>query len=478
MQQAPLPDDESARIAALAESGLLDTPTERVFDALTQAAAVICDTPIALVSLIDQRRQWFKSAIGLSQGAQTPRDAAFCAHAILAPRQLMEIPDAARDERFSDNPLVTGAPDIRFYAGAPLLTRDGHALGALCVIDRKPRELNDMQRHALRELAHAVTALIDARRQQADSERQLHRLYHDTPAMLYSLDGSGRLIAASQLWLDRLGYTRDEILGRNPREFMTPASREAFLQVRQGYWSAGGCRDHACQFVRADGSVIDVLMSAVVERAAHGEPVRALCVLTDVTEQLRLQRELQRVAHEDSLTGASNRGRFVELLGAEIERANRHGRALSLVLFDVDRFKQVNDTYGHAAGDAALRSLAAVAKAQLRRSDVLGRLGGEEFALLLPETGGDGALQVAERLREAVAAIPVAHADRSFAVTISLGVSSLLPGDTPDRVLARADEALYAGKRSGRNRTVAWEARTAQSTLERLAFLETSVMAV
>lgn len=146
-----LPPDEAERLASLRALGLLDTPAEERFDRITRLARVLFDVPIALISLVDADRQWFKSRSGLD-AEQTPREISFCGHAILG-SDLFEIPDATRDERFRDNPLVAGEPDLRFYAGAPLSAPDGRKIGTLCVVDRRPRELTPAQRAALRDLA-------------------------------------------------------------------------------------------------------------------------------------------------------------------------------------------------------------------------------------------------------------------------------------------------------------------------------------
>jgi signal transduction histidine kinase len=157
----PVPTDEPERLRALRELAILDTAPEASFDDLTALAAEICGTPMALVSLVDERRQWFKSAVGLPT-PETPRDVAFCAHAIVGDG-LFVVPDARADERFADNPLVTGDPNLRFYAGAPLRTRDEHCVGTLCVLDRVPRALRPGQVAALEALARQVEALIELR---------------------------------------------------------------------------------------------------------------------------------------------------------------------------------------------------------------------------------------------------------------------------------------------------------------------------
>jgi GAF domain-containing protein len=158
----PIPKNEAARRAALASYAILDTDPEPSFDDLNHLASFICKTPIALITLVDEHRQWFKSRVGLST-EQTSRDIAFCSHAILQD-DIFVVPDALQDERFRENPLVAGEPHIRFYAGVPLVNDDGYALGTLCVIDQIPRELSATEKEALKALSRLVLGQMELRR--------------------------------------------------------------------------------------------------------------------------------------------------------------------------------------------------------------------------------------------------------------------------------------------------------------------------
>ncbi len=156
------PANEEARIVALNKYAILDTEPERSFDDLTLLASYVCKTPIALISLVDEDRQWFKSRVGID-ASETSRDIAFCSTAILQ-SDVFVVPDALADERFRDNPLVVSDPHIRFYAGAPLINEEGYALGTLCVVDRAPRELAPEQKEALKALGRLVLAQLEFRR--------------------------------------------------------------------------------------------------------------------------------------------------------------------------------------------------------------------------------------------------------------------------------------------------------------------------
>lgn len=172
MRLATIPENEAARLEVLRQFEILDTDAEEAFDDLTRLAAYICGVPIAVISLVDSDRQWFKSRLGLSE-EETSRDISFCSHAILQPGPLV-VRDALDDERFRDNPLVTENPYIRFYAGSPLTTAEGFNIGTLCVVDRTPRDLNQEQLAALRMLSHQVMIQLELRRKIAFLTRALN----------------------------------------------------------------------------------------------------------------------------------------------------------------------------------------------------------------------------------------------------------------------------------------------------------------
>ncbi|WP_196138624.1 GAF domain-containing sensor histidine kinase [Aliikangiella sp. G2MR2-5] len=206
MQTPDIPENESLRLNALNHYDILDTQAEQSFDELTQIVADICGVPIALVSLVDSQRQWFKSKIGLAT-CETERNIAFCAHAILQP-DIFIIENTLKDDRFSDNPLVTGSPNIRFYAGAPLITQDGFALGTLCVIDTKPRSLDKIQMRTLRAVANQVVAQLELRvknkellRTNLVKERILSILAHDLKNSFNSIIGLAKLLSTRKLSL-------------------------------------------------------------------------------------------------------------------------------------------------------------------------------------------------------------------------------------------------------------------------------------
>lgn len=250
MPAARFPDDESERLAALRKLGLLDTPPEPELDAIVRAAAAVCGTPISLVSLVDADRQWFKANLGLEGVEETPRELAFCAHALLG-RDLLEVEDATRDARFADNALVTGAPDIRFYAGMPLALADGARIGTLCVIDRVPRRLDDTQRAALAALAEAAVRIMEGRqRDRRDVARvtaelaRLSQVARFTSHAVIMTDAAGRTTWANE-GLERItGFRPEDLMGRKPGELLqVPETDPATVAAISAALRRGeGCR--------------------------------------------------------------------------------------------------------------------------------------------------------------------------------------------------------------------------------------------
>lgn len=175
MIKPEIPANETQRLAALDQYQILDTLPEQVYDDIAFLATQICEVPIALISLVDSNRQWFKAKVGIDTD-EMQREVALCSHAIVSPEELMIVKDTHRDERFFDNPLVTGAPNIRFYAGAPLITPEGHAVGTLCTIDSKPRKLTPLQKNALAVLSRQIIAQLELRLKIAELEEMEARL--------------------------------------------------------------------------------------------------------------------------------------------------------------------------------------------------------------------------------------------------------------------------------------------------------------
>ena len=190
MKPAPLPPDESGRLKALKDYNLLDTLSEEIYDDITRLASEICRTPISLISLIDENRQWFKSKQRLKVG-ETARKDSFCAHAILNPADIFVVPDARLDDRFSDNPLITGYPNVVFYAGVPLVNPEGYPLGSLCVIDTRPRTLTDNQLLSLRALSKLVSTHFELRKAKAeldDTQAKLQLAERLTPIVNHGVE--------------------------------------------------------------------------------------------------------------------------------------------------------------------------------------------------------------------------------------------------------------------------------------------------
>jgi diguanylate cyclase (GGDEF)-like protein len=349
--EAQWPANETSRIAALHDYDILDSPAEQSFDDLARLAALICDMPIALISFVDGDRQWFKAKVGL-EFSQTPRSQSLCAHAILAPDAVLVRQDLSMDARFAGMSTVVSEPNVRFYAGAPMVTGAGYALGTVCVMDRVPRTLTPEMEDALQALSRQATALLELRRTQA----RLKKTTTDLAEQQYLLDD---------------------------------------------------CRARI--------------------------------------EELHVAQRDQSVT--DALTGLKNRKAFDAVMNEQSSRTERSHSPLALAIVDVDHFKAFNDQHGRAMGDEALQQVALVLASHARTYDYVARYGGDEFALVLPDTSLDAALIVAERVRKAVHELQWDQ----MPLTISVGVATTTTAHDSMTVVERAAGALAQCKRDGRN---------------------------
>ncbi len=307
--KAPIPSNEEARLQAVKDSGILNTPPERSYDQLTELAASICHAPVAILSLIASDRQWFKSKLGLTF-SETSRDVAFCAHTILG-RDVLVVHDARQDQRFADNPLVTSDPNIRFYAGAPLITPEGHALGTLCVLDYVPRQLSEQQREALRVLSSQAVAQIELHKTRTRLQNAETHAHSATEALRASEEFKSRLIACSRdcikvldlegrlIFMNEGGMQELEIcdlgpvLGKPWVEFWEGGDREAaraaLEQARRG--EIGRFTGFFATRIRHEPRWWDVVVSAI--RDAAGNPERILALSRDVTAHKQSENALR-----------------------------------------------------------------------------------------------------------------------------------------------------------------------------------------
>lgn len=309
MQKPQIPKNEEARLAELFSYRILDTLPEEDYDNLTSLASSICETPISLVSLIDPERQWFKSHHGLD-ASETPRDLAFCAHAINRQNEVLVVPDSRKDDRFHDNPLVTGAPDVIFYAGVPLVSSNGFALGTLCVIDNKPKEISDSQIESLRILGKQVVNLMELRRSHFALKET--NTFYDT-VLESALAGSWDWRVKenkefySPRFMEMFGYGPTE-MDNSPdtwKTLMHPDDVAKVDQAFQKHIESKGKEPYmgVVRYFHKDGRIVWVQFSGkVIEWDDDGSPVRVIGSHVDLTE-LKSAQEILELALESNDTG-------------------------------------------------------------------------------------------------------------------------------------------------------------------------------
>ena len=455
MHNYPVPDNENERVNRLESLSILDTIEEESFNRITRVAANTLGMPIAFINFLDTDRQWFKAKTGIDI-SEMPRDYGFCSHTICND-EILEIKDTTSDPRYADNPLVVGDPNIRFYAGAPLCVNDTYNLGTLCIVDTKPRSLSADEKIILTDLASMVTELITLRQiseRALKAEERLIDAVESIPDGFVLFDKDDKLVMCNQRYKDIYSETSEFLI---PGTYFSDMIRKG-VELGQYPEAIGNeeawIENRLSQHSKADSSLEQQLpgdrwLRIEERRTSEGGMVG---FRVDITQLKRQQRELSRLAWTDSLTNCLNRRRFVDLVNNEISRGQRANIPGALVLIDIDHFKKINDVFGHAAGDQVLIELVKRWNVELRDYDQLARIGGEEFAILLPQCDDTVAELVVERLLKITSQRPIRFKGVDIFATLSAGLIIFSHGtDTVDTALARADEALYKAKRQGRN---------------------------
>ncbi|MEQ9771939.1 EAL domain-containing protein [Pectobacterium jejuense] len=448
MSRAPISKDEDKRLAALREYGVKNVLFDPSLSNLISLAANIFSVPIVLVSLVEAERQLFAASVGVPF-CETPRDISFCAHTILK-KKIMVVPDALKDARFKNNPLVVGVPYIRFYAGIPLITPSGHAIGTLCIIDLKPRTtFTKRDEHNLQDLASLVMDKLEMRRLELArkaSQVRFENIANTSPDTILCVNEKGMITFWNTAAEHMLEYTDEEIIGRSINTIVP----DAFV-VQLNHLVTD--RDSLMKGVTLElnvqaksGSLVPVELS--VSMWEDNDNVSYGAILRDITERRRNEERLFLLAHLDPLTGLANR----TLLTSNLETALKNEPAVCIMMVDLDGFKDVNDSLGHSSGDNILVHVAKKIKATVRSGDVVARMGGDEFALLFPGLSDKKvAGKIAEQIIHEISQAMIID-DHQINISASIG-AVLYPeyGLTVQDLLTSADLALYQAKSEGRN---------------------------
>jgi len=285
------------------------------------------------------------------------------------------------------------------------------------------------------------------------SEERFRQLFEDSPLPYQSLDMNGCIVDANAAWLEMMGMDAGSAIGRSFGELMDEGERRKFMSMFPSFIEHGVLDNLQLTISRSDGTPIDIELNGRVAYDAHGDFKQVHCVFQNITERKAMEDELRRLATSDPLTGLANRRAFF----AEADRSRlqcvRYNHPYTAMMLDIDHFKSINDTFGHDVGDQVLKLVSGEMNQQIRTVDILGRLGGEEFAIALPETDLDAACIVAERIRLAVQSFSLETDQGRVAFTISAGLAKLTNAkETNEQLIKQADELLYRAKQNGRNR--------------------------
>ena len=457
MKIAPLPQNEQERLLELRKYDILDTESDVVFDNMVQLASYICKTPIAAISLVDENRQWFKAIFGLN-AKETSRDVAFCAHTILEEDSLI-IENALNDERFFDNPLVTGDPSIRFYAGVPLVTQRGMHLGTLCVIDTEFRQITPEQLSAIKTLAHSVMAHLELRlshkkiRKYVDQLQLSATIFETATENIVVTDANNCFITVNPAFTKTTGYTLEEVIGKTPKMLKSGKQTPEFYSKMWKKLNKDGQWMGEVYNRRKNGEVYIEWLSIKVIYNEDGTVKMYVATFSDITEKKQADEIIWKQANYDLLTNLPNRHFFNDCLKREIKIANRTKKLLAILFIDLDYFKEVNDTHGHEIGDILLVEVARRIGETIRATDTVARLGGDEFIAILSAVEDENDINKVSKLIISKLSMPFDLNGINITISASIGIS-IYPKDSllEKELLSYADKAMYNAKKDGKGK--------------------------
>lgn len=444
----PIPENEQDRLHQLWQYRIVGTRQEKQFDQIAELAAKLFAAPMVAITFVDSDRLWLKARVGLDV-CETPRDVGFCTHAIMHAEPMI-VADTLGDDRFVSNPLVQAKPCVRFYAGAPLIVAGGLCLGTLCIMDTVARRpLLTEEKVQLETLASLIVARLELRRLEF-VDAAIRGFVDATSEAFLCIDAQGILTFVNRAALDLFNYPADKMVGQKldlivPERFKS-AHAAGVARIAGGTASRLAGKTIELSAVRRGGEEFPIEMGICVWQDQHGMQMGA--VLRDITERKERDVRLHRLASHDGLTGLANRSQ-VDLALVEAFSSGPVG----LLLLDLDGFKGVNDSLGHAAGDALLQALSVRMQAALDVSALLGRMGGDEFIVVLPGKGDP--LHVAECAETILSAFetPVVVLDHKIQIGLSIGAAiGPSQGCDGEELIASADLALYRAKAEGGRR--------------------------
>ncbi|GGE86509.1 putative bifunctional diguanylate cyclase/phosphodiesterase [Sphingomonas prati] len=453
MRAAPHLLNEDARLVALAAYDIQPGVEDAALTRIVGLAARMFSTPVALISLVGRDTQQFAARIGVD-ACSAPRDTSFCGH-VIAQDDIMVVNDATLDVRFADNPNVMDGLRVRFYAGVPLRSPDGFALGTLCVNDHRPRNgMSDADRENLRTLGALVTDRLETRRAVtagAVEQSRFQSIAATSPDGIVCADDMGRITFWNAGCERVFGFSAEEAIGRQI-DLIVPA------RMRGGH--DGGLRRAALggptfmvgttvelDAEHKDGTEFPIELSLSMWR--EGTQASFGAIIRDIRERRANETRLFNMAHLDGLTALPNRAVMLTRIG-ECMAANE---PLAVLMLDLDGFKNVNDTLGHTAGDVVLREVARRVLECIRPIDTVARLGGDEFAIMIPGAGSARGTvgAVADQMIAAIGA-PYVIDGQVIHIGASIGIASAPDdGDHAEDLLSAADLAMYHAKGEGRN---------------------------